>query len=88
MSPDESLTRKGDPLAQQVEHHTFNVRVLGSSPKRITKENPQETEYQSLADYYIYQMHHICTTETYRPELYLLNGSALYSPFYPPFHLS
>ena len=26
-----------DPLAQQVEHNTFNVGVLGSSPKRITK---------------------------------------------------
>ena len=27
---------KVDPLAQQVEHNTFNVGVLGSSPKRIT----------------------------------------------------
>ena len=27
---------KGDPLAQSVEHNTFNVGVLGSSPKRIT----------------------------------------------------
>ena len=27
----------GDPLAQLVEHHTFNVGVLGSNPKRITK---------------------------------------------------
>ena len=26
----------GDPLAQSVEHHTFNVGVLGSNPKRIT----------------------------------------------------
>ena len=26
-----------DPLAQLVEHNTFNVGVLGSSPKRITK---------------------------------------------------
>ena len=25
-----------DPLAQSVEHNTFNVGVLGSSPKRIT----------------------------------------------------
>lgn len=25
-----------DSLAQQVEHNTFNVGVLGSSPKRIT----------------------------------------------------
>ena len=27
---------KDDPLAQLVEHNTFNVGVLGSSPKRIT----------------------------------------------------
>ena len=27
-----------DSLAQQVEHNTFNVGVLGSSPRRITKE--------------------------------------------------
>ena len=26
-----------DPLAQLVEHNTFNVGVLGSSPKRITR---------------------------------------------------
>ena len=26
-----------DSLAQLVEHNTFNVGVLGSSPKRITK---------------------------------------------------
>gem|GEM_PF-3628157 len=26
-----------DSLAQQVEHNTFNVGVLGSSPKRITQ---------------------------------------------------
>ena len=30
------LTSK-DPLAQLVEHNTFNVGVLGSSPKRITR---------------------------------------------------
>ena len=28
-----------DSLAQQVEHNTFNVGVLGSSPKRITKKS-------------------------------------------------
>ena len=28
---------KVDPLAQSVEHNTFNVGVLGSSPKRITE---------------------------------------------------
>ena len=26
-----------DSLAQQVEHNTFNVGVLGSSPRRITQ---------------------------------------------------
>ena len=30
-----------DSLAQQVEHNTFNVGVLGSSPRRIT-ENKRE----------------------------------------------
>ncbi len=33
----------GDPLAQLVEHHTFNVGVLGSNPKRIT-EIPAESQ--------------------------------------------
>ncbi len=28
-----------DSLAQQVEHHTFNVGVLGSSPRRVTNPN-------------------------------------------------
>ena len=27
-----------DSVAQQVEHHTFNVGVLGSSPSRVTKK--------------------------------------------------
>ena len=31
-----SQSNNGDPLAQLVEHHTFNVGVLGSNPKRIT----------------------------------------------------
>ena len=30
-----------DSLAQQVEHNTFNVGVLGSSPRRITQEQSQ-----------------------------------------------
>ena len=34
----------GDPLAQLVEHNTFNVGVLGSSPKRITKERSSEVK--------------------------------------------
>ena len=31
------MQQRIDSLAQQVEHNTFNVGVLGSSPKRITK---------------------------------------------------
>jgi hypothetical protein len=34
----------GDPLAQLVEHNTFNVGVLGSSPKRITSEQNKVKE--------------------------------------------
>ena len=33
-----------DSLAQLVEHNTFNVGVLGSSPKRITKESESYTK--------------------------------------------
>ena len=36
MHPLSKLSNKVDPLAQSVEHNTFNVGVLGSSPKRIT----------------------------------------------------
>ena len=36
-------TFKVDPLAQSVEHNTFNVGVLGSSPKRITEKRGQMT---------------------------------------------
>ena len=32
----EMMANRFDSLAQQVEHNTFNVGVLGSSPKRIT----------------------------------------------------
>ena len=32
-----------DSVAQQVEHNTFNVGVLGSSPSRVTKtKKPRE----------------------------------------------
>ncbi len=33
-----------DSLAQQVEHNTFNVGVLGSSPKRITRKSESYTK--------------------------------------------
>ena len=32
-----SVLKSKDPLAQLVEHNTFNVGVLGSNPKRITR---------------------------------------------------
>ena len=32
------LIVNNDSLAQLVEHNTFNVGVLGSSPRRITKK--------------------------------------------------
>ena len=35
------MQQRIDSLAQQVEHNTFNVGVLGSSPRRIT-ENERE----------------------------------------------
>ena len=57
--------QKVDPLAQSVEHNTFNVGVLGSSPKRITTRNPQEVEHQQLADFCFQQMRNICTTNRY-----------------------
>ena len=36
---------KVDPLAQSVEHNTFNVGVLGSSPKRITEKEVVKTSF-------------------------------------------
>ena len=31
--------KKDDSVAQQVEHNTFNVGVLGSSPSRVTEKS-------------------------------------------------
>ena len=33
-----AVPKRDDSLAQQVEHNTFNVGVLGSSPRRITEK--------------------------------------------------
>ena len=33
------VLKKDDSVAQLVEHNTFNVGVLGSSPSGITKKN-------------------------------------------------
>ena len=43
-----------DPLAQLVEHNTFNVGVLGSSPKRITKEERQKRSFFFIQQYPIH----------------------------------
>ena len=48
----------GDPLAQLVEHNTFNVGVLGSSPKRITKIKRKYLKNQVLAFFF----YTFCTT--------------------------
>ena len=45
-----------DSLAQQVEHNTFNVGVLGSSPKRITqtKKTMKTADSQSLSAVFLF----------------------------------
>ena len=32
------ISNEGEPLAQLVEHNTFNVGVMGSSPMRLTDD--------------------------------------------------
>ena len=47
---------KEDSLAQLVEHNTFNVGVLGSSPRRITKQSgktEQNTATGSVAVFFL-----------------------------------
>ena len=38
------MQQRIDSLAQQVEHNTFNVGVLGSSPSWITREDRKEAD--------------------------------------------
>ena len=40
-----AVPKRDDSLAQQVEHNTFNVGVLGSSPRRITKKAAQKAAF-------------------------------------------
>ncbi len=45
-----------DPLAQLVEHNTFNVGVLGSSPRRITEQIgklPQIAETKTVSAIFV-----------------------------------
>ncbi len=46
----------GDSLAQLVEHNTFNVGVVGSSPTRITEQNgkmPQIAETKTVSAIFV-----------------------------------
>ena len=45
----ERVIKREDSLAQLVEHNTFNVGVLGSNPKRITKSTGNGLHDASLA---------------------------------------
>ena len=51
-----SSTKDGDSLAQLVEHNTFNVGVLGSSPRRITEQigkTPQIAETKTVSAIFV-----------------------------------
>ena len=56
-----------DSLAQLVEHNTFNVGVLGSSPRRITKTTrkiKQIPDNQSLSGIFIFSKYCISPQKT------------------------
>ena len=63
-------TNKVDPLAQSVEHNTFNVGVLGSSPKRITEKRGQMTSLFVFTPY-LSAPHHLRVQAlgAYSPEM-------------------
>ncbi len=51
-----TLLESTDSLAQLVEHNTFNVGVLGSSPRRITEQNgkmPQIAETKTVSAIFV-----------------------------------
>ena len=55
------MRQRTDSLAQQVEHNTFNVGVLGSSPRRITRKSESYTKvtlffYALIALVYMVQL--------------------------------
>ena len=48
-----------DSLAQLVEHNTFNVGVLGSGPRRITKKSelpPQNAENHLISSVFLFAL--------------------------------
>ena len=50
---------KDDSLAQLVEHNTFNVGVVGSSPTRITKKSelpPQNAENHLISSVFLFAL--------------------------------
>ena len=57
------MQQRIDSLAQQVEHNTFNVGVLGSSPRRITQKkaiHSEKSDYLEKGNHFF----HICTNGT------------------------
>ena len=50
-NPTFALPIRNDSLAQLVEHNTFNVGVLGSSPRRVTRT---DSKMQVLLSVFVY----------------------------------
>ena len=55
----------GDSVAQLVEHNTFNVGVLGSSPSGITKQLKKRLTYNKLG-VFLFRRYNIGKTLTKR----------------------
>ena len=51
-----------DSVAQQVEHNTFNVGVLGSSPSWITKNRSYLKHKHETASVFLYSLVSVVTT--------------------------
>ena len=49
-----------DPLAQLVEHNTFNVRVMGSSPMRVTILIPKSLIFNYLGIFRVQNVSQTC----------------------------
>ena len=45
-------------ILKEIECQIPVLKVLGLNPNGITSLNPQDSEYQFLADFSIYAMHH------------------------------
>ena len=59
---EENLTaNSGDSLAQLVEHNTFNVGVLGSSPRRITRSLQEIEDFFFIHRRYRFAQHLLIT---------------------------